>query len=110
MEGNGSVEKGSVLDAIREKELSINAKVLEARKKAEDIVAESRRKAVAIKEKAAEEAPAEAKAYYDAKLNEACKEAEQVQSSIDVEVKSVETQAKNKLAEAVQVVKRLVIP
>lgn len=105
-----TVEKGSALDIIREKELTINAKVLEARKRAEDIVAEARRKGVAIKEKAGEEGPKKAKVFFDAEVAKAEKEAEKIESSIQAETQAVTKDGLKRLDEAVSKVDMLVIP
>ncbi|MHB0976407.1 MAG: V-type ATPase subunit subunit G family protein [Candidatus Aquicultorales bacterium] len=105
-----AIEKGGALDLIREKELSINAKVLEARKQAEDMVADARRKALGIKEKASSEGPEEAKAFLDAEVAKAQKEAETIKASVDSEVKAVTTGGTKNLDKAVGKVLEVVIP
>lgn len=104
------VEKGSILDIIQEKESAINMKVLETKKKAEDIIADARVKAVQIKEKAEKEGPKEARAFFDSEIAKAKKEAEKITASIEVEVKAITAGGMKNFDRAVQKVEELVIP
>ncbi len=104
------VEKGSILDIIQEKESAINMKVLETKKRAEDIVANARVKAMEIKGKAEEDGPKEAKAFLDSEIAKAKKEAEKIMASIEVEVKAVTASGMKNFDRAVRKVEELVIP
>jgi vacuolar-type H+-ATPase subunit H len=93
----------SPLYLIREKELEISGSVLSAKKKAEQIVADARKKAseTSVAEAEGTRAAREVEAQM---IAEAEKEAASILANVGSEVAAVETQAKARCAKAVEVV------
>jgi|Deesub1362A_J573_1020465.scaffolds.fasta_scaffold05002_3 vacuolar-type H+-ATPase subunit H len=95
-----SVEKSSPLYIIREKEFEINARILEAKKKAEKIIQKAQDEAAKIERKAKEEAAQLAEKVYEEEMEKIKKEAERIEEEgkekanrLEKEVRGVEKAA-----------------
>lgn len=97
------------LQAIREKEEQIRLWALDAKRRADDLVAKAREEASLIKQKAQEEAKKEAEALRRQKLGEAEEEARKIISSTGEQVRAVREQARRKMEIAVQTVISVVL-
>lgn len=86
------IEKSSPLTMIKQKEIEINASILEAQKEAEDKLAEARRKASEIRSQAEKSGIAEAKVFYKKQVDEVKREAEKIKRTADKEVDQVNKQ------------------
>jgi len=100
----------SPLVHLRDKELELQGKLLEAKKEAEIIVAEARKKATEIKHLAQEEAVLEAQKYYQVEMEKTRKEAEEIRKKVKDEIGKVKKEGEKNLAKAVELVTRVVIP
>ncbi len=104
------VEENSPLYAIREKELEINARLLKARKQAEQVVQQARKKAEKVREKARERGEKKAQKEYQKVIEEANLEAEKIKKSLDKEVEAVKKQASSNKKKAVEYLIQMVLP
>lgn len=86
------IEKPSPLAIIKQKEIEINTRILEAQRQAEDKVAEARRKASEVRSEAEKSGIAEAKVFYKEQIAEAKKEAEKIKKTAGKEVELVNKQ------------------
>jgi vacuolar-type H+-ATPase subunit H len=94
----------SPLYLIREKELEISGSVLSAKKKAEQIVAESRKKAAETLSKAESEGESAAREVEKRMIAEAEDEAAKILANVETEVAEVDAQSSAHRAKAVKVV------
>lgn len=99
---------GSPLYQIREKEMEITGRVLAAKKQAETIVADARKKAAETVAKAETAGDKFAKEAEERVLSESEQEAERVRSGLDEEVAAAEAQISANLDRAVDAVARAV--
>lgn len=95
-----SVERSSPLYIIREKEFEINARILEAKKKAEKIIQKAQDEAANMESKAKEEATQLVEKVYREEMEKIKKEAERIEeegkekaSRLEKEVRGVEKAA-----------------
>lgn len=98
----------SPLTRIKQKEIEINTRILEASREADEIVAEARRQAAIIKERAEGQGYEEAKALYKLELAKAKKEAAKVEKSVDEEVAKTTEQGTKNLQKAVDFIVEVV--
>ncbi len=105
-----SIETSSPLLIVREKELEIRSKIMESQRKAEEIVAEARRKAAAIKDKALVEGPKEAQEYADAELKKIEEEAAKIRTSAASEIGTIKEAGARDFEKAVNKIVGLLIP
>jgi vacuolar-type H+-ATPase subunit H len=101
-------DASSPLYQIREKEIEISGRVLAARKKAETVVADSRKKAAETVTKAEVDADTAAKELEERVVAEAKAEAERLRNSIGSEVADAEKQIAARRSRAVDVVAKAV--
>lgn len=94
----------SPLYLIRERELEISGRVLSAKKKAEQIVADARKKASETLSQAESEGERAAHEVEERITADAEREAREVLANVDSDVAAVEAQAKARRAKAVEVV------
>jgi vacuolar-type H+-ATPase subunit H len=94
----------SPLFQIREKELEISGRVLTAKKQAEQIVADARKKAFETQAQAEDDAEKDARAAEERIIREAESEAAVTLASVDEEVADVRARAVKRSADAVKVV------
>jgi vacuolar-type H+-ATPase subunit H len=94
----------SPLYLIREKELEISGRVLSIRKKAEQVVADARKKAVETLAGGESEGESAAREVEQSMIAEAEQEAAKILANVDSEVAEVEAKAKQRRAKAVEVV------
>ena len=94
----------SPLFLIREKELEISGRVLSSKKKAEQIVADARRKATETLASAEAEGEAAAREVEKRMIADAEAEAAKILAGVDGEVAEVRAQAEARRAKAVEVV------
>lgn len=104
------VESSSLLVVIREKEIELNASLLEAKKEAEQVVADGRRQSVALHEKAVEEGYQEGQAIFNVELDKAKAEADKIKQDSKAEVKKVKEDGKKNFDKAVEMVLKTVLP
>lgn len=102
-------EGTSPLQMIREKELEISGKVLKAKKKAEKIVADARRKAADIIDKADATAVKEAEKFKVDEIRRSKEEAKKIKESVKKDIDEVQKKAKKNFNEAVEFVRGTVI-
>jgi len=100
----------SPLLRLRDKELELQGKFLEARKEAELIVAEARKNATEIKRQAIEKAVSQAEKYYREEIEKTKKEAEKIRALIKDEIKPIEEEGKKNLSKAFELIMKIVIP
>ncbi len=100
----------SLLAQIRQKELEISGKVLEAKKQAESIVADARKKAAVIVQQADEQGLTEAQKYYENQMSESREQAKEIEVATAAKVSDIEKQADDKLDEAVTYIVNMVTP
>ena len=105
-----SRDKDTPLDAIRFKELEIKRNLMEAQKKAEEDVAESRREAIQIKERAKNDGIEEGKAVYKKEIEAAQKKAEEIRKTGLKEAQSIWQKGLTNLDKAVNKIVELVVP
>ena len=103
-------EEGSRLTLVEEKELEIKGKVLEAKKEAEQILAEARREATRRKEKADQRGLAAAKKFYEREMQKVHHEAEKERQSRDKEINLIEEQGARHIEKAISFVLKKVLP
>jgi vacuolar-type H+-ATPase subunit H len=94
----------SPLYLIREKELEISGRVLSIRKKAEQVVADARKKAAETLAGGESEGESAAREVEQSMIAEAEQEAAKILANVDSEVAEVEAKAKQRRAKAVEVV------
>lgn len=94
----------SPLYQIREKELEISGRVLSAKKKAEQIVADSRKKASEMHAAAESEGEKQAHAVEERMMRDAEDEAARILANVDKEVADVHARTAERGAQAVKVV------
>jgi len=94
----------SPLYLIREKELEISGRVLSIRKKAEQVVADARKKAAETLAGGESEGESAAREVEQSMIAEAEQEAAKILANVDSEVAEVEAKAKQRRAKAVGVV------
>lgn len=99
---------GSPLYQIREKEMEITGRVLAAKKQAETIVADARKKAAETVAKAESEGEKYAREAEQRVLDDSEKEAEKVRSGLDAEIADAEKQVAANLPKAVDTVVKAV--
>ncbi len=100
----------SPLVRLRDKELELQGKFLEAKKEAELIVAEARKNATGIKRQAIEKAVSEAEKYYREEIEKTKKEAEKIRKTIRDEIKPIEEEGKKNLPKAFELIMKIVLP
>jgi vacuolar-type H+-ATPase subunit H len=98
----------SPMHLLRQKELELRGKLLEAEKEAEAIVAEAREQATKIRTDADQIAVADAKEYYNREIEKAKKEAEKRRSSVADEVREIGTVSNESVEKAMQIVLKAV--
>jgi vacuolar-type H+-ATPase subunit H len=101
-------DASSPLYQIREKEIEISGRVLAARKKAETVVADSRKKATETVSKAQVDAEVAAKELEERVVSGAKAEAEKLRASIGDEVAAAEKQIGSRKSRAIDVVVKTV--
>lgn len=101
-------DANSPLYQIREKEIEISGRVLAARKKAETVVADSRKKAAEMVSKAEIDADTAAKELEERVTAEAKAEADRLRKSIGDEVAAAEKQIASRKSKAIDVVAKAV--
>ncbi len=94
----------SPLYLIREKELEISGRVLGIRKKAEQVVADARKKAVETLSGGESEGDKAAREVEQVMIAEAEAEAAKIMANVDAEVAEVAAKAKERRAKAVEMV------
>lgn len=100
----------SPLVYLRNKELELQGKIMEAKKEVEIIVAEARRKTAEIKRVAQEEATIEAQKYYQQEMGKTRKEAEEIRKGVKVEIEKVKKEGEKNLQKGIDLVLKIVIP
>ena len=105
-----SRSKDAPLDAIRQKELEIKGNLMEAQKKAEEDVAETRREAIQIKARVKEEGLSEGQDIYKKEIEAAKKQAEEIKEAGLKEAESVWDQGLKNLDKAANKVVEMVVP
>ncbi len=100
----------SLLVQIRQKELEISGKVLEAKKQAESVLADARKKAAIVVQKADEEGLKEAHKYYESQMSEAKEQAKEIEVSTAAKVSEIEKLADDRLQEAVTYIVNMITP
>lgn len=100
----------SPLHLIREKELEISGRVLEARKKATETITEARRKAAETVDRADETALKEAEEFRTTELKRTKKEAEEIKASAGGDAKKITEQGKKNFDKAIVFIKEAVMP
>ena len=100
----------SPLVSLRNKELELQDKLLEARKEAEIIVAEARKNAVEVKRQAIEKAVSEAEKYYRVEIEKTKKEAEKIRESVKEEIKPIEKIGETNLDKTIELIMKIVLP
>jgi len=100
----------SPLLRLRDKELELQGKLLEARKEAEILVAEARKNAVEVRRQAIEKAVSEAEKHYQEEIEKTKKEAEKIRGSIKEEIKQIEKIGETNLDKAIELIMKLVLP
>jgi vacuolar-type H+-ATPase subunit H len=98
----------SPLHLIREKEIEISGRVLASKKQAENLVAESRKKAAETVTRAELEADELAAKHEKKKLTEAQKEAERLRAGVGEELTSIEEAIAGRRTKAVDAVVEMV--
>ncbi len=99
----------SPLFQIREKEIEISGRVLAAKKKAESVVADARRKAVERVTAAEVEGEALAKEYERSAVTEAEKQAGEIRGGVGAEMKTIEKAVESRKSKAVDAVIKAVV-
>jgi vacuolar-type H+-ATPase subunit H len=94
----------SPLYQIREKELEISGRVLKAKKQAEQIVADARKKAFETQAQAESEGEKEARIVEERMMREADEEAGKTLANVDKEVAEVRARTTERIARAAKVV------
>lgn len=97
-------QPNSPLYMIREKELEISGRVLAAKKKAEQIVADARRKSSETLSQAEAEGEKQAHAVEERMMRDAEEESARIMANVDTEVADVHARTKERSAQAVKVV------
>ncbi len=103
-------EKSSPLLIIRKKELEISRNILEAKKKAEQIVADARRKATELKEESREKGLEEGKLIYEEEMEKAKNEAQKIRSTSKKEIGFLENKCKENMPKALKKIIEIIIP
>ena len=98
----------SPMHQLRQKELELRGKLLEAEKEAEAIVAKAREEAAKIRADADQIAAAESKEFYNREIEKAKEEAEKRRSSVADEVKEIDSVGNESVARATQIVLKAV--
>ncbi len=101
-------DKTSIMHVLRQKELELRGKLLEAEKESENIIKEAREEAAKIRADADKIASAEAKEYYNRQIEKAKKEAKKRKSSVADEVKEISTVGDDSVQKATQIVLKAV--
>lgn len=104
------VEKPSILVMVRKRELELRSDYLESQKKAEQMVAEARKKSSALKEKAERDGLEEGKVIFKAEIDRAKEEAKKIKESVDEELAEINKKGKENLKEAVKRITDAVLP
>ncbi len=96
------VQKPSPLATIKQKEIEINTHILEVQKKAEEKVADARRKAGEMRNQAEKKGIEDAKLFYKEQIAEAKKEAEKIKKTARVETASAEKNGEKNKKKAIR--------
>lgn len=100
----------SPLLQIREKELEIRGRVMEAQKKAEKVVADSRARAAKMVEEAARDAERAASEAHEAGVAALDDEVAKLATSQEAETKAMVASARKRVKDAVDAVMEVVVP
>jgi vacuolar-type H+-ATPase subunit H len=105
-----AIKDGTPLALIKEKEIEINKKVMDAQKNADLKITKARERAEIIKQEAQEKAPAEAKKHYSEEIEKANNQAREIESAIPSETDKVEKTGLANFDEAVNKVMKIILP
>ena len=100
----------SPLIQIREKELEIRGRVMEAQKEAEKIVADARARSATLIEEASRETEKEAAEYYQGQLASVEDEVKELAESQDQQIATMLSTARNRLDTGVDSVLKAIVP
>lgn len=103
-------EGKSPIELVVQKELEINAKVLRAKKEAEKIIADGRKKAQDISDKAGGTAEKKAKTFRKKEVEKTNAEASDIKSSVAQEINKVKEAGKKNMSKAVDYIAKAVLP
>jgi vacuolar-type H+-ATPase subunit H len=107
---NGESPDQSPLVQIREKELEIRGRVMEAQKKAEKVVADARLEGAKLLDEASRKVEHEAATLHEAGVAEIERDVQAVAKSQDGETKTMVRGSRKRVAAAVDRVLRMIVP
>lgn len=105
-----TIQKGTPLALIKEKELDINKTVMDAQKKADQKVIAARKKSEQIRQEALDKAPVEANKYLEKEIAKANIEAKEIEKSVPSETADVNKKGLKNFEEAINKVMQMILP
>lgn len=99
----------SPLALIKQKEIEINARILQAARESDEKVAEARHEAIEVKARGEKQGKEEAKAVYRNEVAQAKKDAAKIRQGVDQETAKVTKQGHANLEQAIAYIMDLVI-
>jgi vacuolar-type H+-ATPase subunit H len=110
LKANADVLDRSPLAQVREKELEIRGRTMEAQKKAEKLVADARQESARRLEEVAHEVEKEASSMHEAGLKEITLEVEQLAKAQDRDTDAMMRNSRKRVSAAVDKVLRMIVP
>jgi vacuolar-type H+-ATPase subunit H len=104
------VEKPSILVMVRKRELELRSDYLESQKKAEQIIAEARKKSSVLKEQAERDGLEEGKVVFKTEVDRAKEEAKKIRESVQQELSEIDKKGKENSKEAVKKIIEAILP